>query len=113
MPPPPEWVALLPTLDPTVMGWKERSWYLGDHQEHLFDRNGNAGPTVWADGRVVGGWAQRPDGTIAVELLEPLLSSVQGKISAEAAERLQEWLAGTVITSRFRTPLEKRLTSPA
>ena len=72
VPPPPEWVALLPALDPTVMGWKERSWYLGDHRERLFDRNGNAGPTVWADGRVVGGWAQRPDGTIAVELLEPV-----------------------------------------
>ena len=108
--PPPEWVALLPALDPTVMGWKERSWYLGDHRERLFDRNGNAGPTVWADGRVVGGWAQRPDGTIAVELLEPVLSSVQGKISAEA-DRLHAWLAGTVITPRIRTPLERRLTS--
>ena len=112
VPLPPEWVALLPALDPTVMGWKERSWYLGDHQERLFDRNGNAGPTVWADGRVVGGWAQRRDGTIAVELLEQVLPSVQGNIT-EAAERLQEWLAGTVITPRFRTPLEKRLTSPA
>ena len=112
VPLPPEWVALLPALDPTVMGWKERSWYLGDHQERLFDRNGNAGPTVWADGRVVGGWAQRRDGTIAVELLEQVLPCVQGNIT-EAAERLQEWLAGTVITPRFRTPLEKRLTSPA
>jgi hypothetical protein len=110
VPPPPEWVALLPALDPTVMGWKERSWYLGDHRERLFDRNGNAGPTVWADGRVVGGWAQRRDGTIAVELLEPVLSSVQGKISAEA-DRLHAWLAGTVITPRIRTPLERRLTS--
>ena len=80
----PEWVALLPALDPTVMGWKERSWYLGDHQERLFDRNGNAGPTVWADGRVVGGWAQRPGrhdrrrtpGT-------GLMPSVEGNITAE------------------------------
>ncbi|MFV1963178.1 MAG: winged helix DNA-binding domain-containing protein, partial [Acidimicrobiia bacterium] len=24
------WVALLPSLDPTTMGWKERDWYLGD-----------------------------------------------------------------------------------
>ena len=23
--------ALLPTLDPTTMGWKERNWYLGEH----------------------------------------------------------------------------------
>src|SRR5439155_24992841 len=64
------WVALLPGLDPTVMGWKERAWYLGDHASELFDRNGNAGPTVWANGRVVGGWMQVEDGDVIVELLE-------------------------------------------
>ena len=52
---PEPWVALLPGLDPTTMGWKQRSWYLGGHGPALFDRNGNAGPTVWCDGRVVGG----------------------------------------------------------
>ena len=45
------WVALLPSLDATVMGWKEREFYLGPHAPDLFDRNGNAGPTVWTDGR--------------------------------------------------------------
>ena len=55
------WVALLPSLDPTTMGWKERDWYLGDHGPALFDRSGNAGPTVWVNGRIVGGWAQRRD----------------------------------------------------
>ena len=35
-----------PGLDPTTMGWKERDWYLGDHGAALFDRNGNAGPTI-------------------------------------------------------------------
>ena len=105
------WVALLPALDPTVMGWNERAWYLGDHQQRLFDRNGNAGPTVWVDGRVVGGWAQRPDGEVVIELLEPVAPDVQKKIHGEA-ERMHAWLAGTVITPRFRTPLEKRLTAP-
>ena len=37
------WVALLPSLDPTAMGWQERDWYLGDHKLQVFDRNGNAG----------------------------------------------------------------------
>ena len=64
------WVALLPSLDPTTMGWKERDWYLGDHGPALFDRNGNAGPTVWVDGRIVGGWAQRATGEVVYELLE-------------------------------------------
>ena len=36
------WVALLPALDPTTMGWKDRDWYLGDHKPVLFDASGNA-----------------------------------------------------------------------
>ena len=104
------WVALLPSLDPTVMGWKERGWYLGDHAGQLFDRNGNAGPTVWLDGRVVGGWGQRRDGRVVVELLDPVAAPARDRIDAEAA-RVEEWLAGTVVTPRFRTPLERRLAS--
>ena len=63
---------LLPGADPTVMGWKERTCYLGEHAPELFDRNGNAGPTVWANGRVVGGWTQHDDGELVVGLLEPV-----------------------------------------
>ena len=102
------WVVLLPALDPTVMGWKERAWYLGGHQAQLFDRNGNAGPTVWLDGRIAGGWAQRPDGSVAVELLEDLAPEARARVCAEA-ERMQAWLGETVVTPRFRTPLERRL----
>jgi hypothetical protein len=45
-----------------------------------------------------------------VELLEPVAASAGDRITAEAA-RLEEWLAGTVVTPRFRTPLERRLAS--
>lgn len=48
------WAALLPALDPTVMGWAQRGWFLGEHRAALFDRSGNPGPTVWWDGRIVG-----------------------------------------------------------
>jgi len=102
------WVALLPGLDPTVMGWKERDWFLGDHASHLFDRNGNAGPTVWADGRVVGGWGQAGDGGIRVELLERIDAATRRAIDAER-ERLRAWLGDVRIVSRFRTPLERTL----
>lgn len=102
------WVALLPGLDSTVMGWKERRWFLGDHQPAVFDRNGNAGPTVWCNGRIVGGWAQRTDGTVAVQLFEPLDSWASDKIMTEAS-RLTSWLGPTRIKPRFRTPLEKEL----
>jgi hypothetical protein len=102
------WVALLPSLDPTVMGWKERDWYLGEHRTALFDRNGNAGATVWVDGRVVGGWAQLADGSIVTELLEPLDRRRRAAVDAEAA-RLAEWFGDVRATPRFRTPLERRL----
>jgi hypothetical protein len=104
------WVALLPALDPTVMGWAGRDWYLGDHGPALFDRNGNAGPTVWWDGRVVGGWASRKDGEIAVRLLEEV--GAEGAAAVEAAAgRLADWLGPVRVTPRFRTPLERELSA--
>ncbi len=64
------WCALLPGLDVTTMGWQDRDWYLGAHRAQVFDRNGNAGPTAWCDGRVVGGWRQDADGRVELQLLE-------------------------------------------
>ena len=107
---PEPWVALLPALDPTVMGWQERSWYLGPHVPSLFDRSGNAGPTIWWDGRVVGGWAQRPTGEIAVRLLEDVGSAATAAVDVEA-ERLRAWIGDVRVTPRFRTPLERELSS--
>ena len=103
-----EWVALLPGLDPTVMGWKERHWYLNGHQQQLFDTNGNAGPTVWSNGRIVGGWGQTPDGEVVYELLESVRPGIRDRID-EKAERLTAWLDGAVVRARFPGPLEKRL----
>jgi hypothetical protein len=100
--------ALLPALDPTAMAWKERDWYLGAHREALFDRSGNIGPTVWWDGRIVGGWAQRKDGEVVVRLLEDTGAEVAGAVGAEA-ERLRAWLGDIRVTPRFRTPLEREL----
>ena len=102
------WVALLPALDPTVMGWSDRSWFLGPHGTALFDSNGNAGPTVWLNGRVVGGWAQRGDGKIVVRLLEEVAADGVAMIDAEA-ERVGSWLADVRVTPRFRTPTEREL----
>jgi hypothetical protein len=102
------WVALLPALDPTAMGWAGRAWYLGAHGPMLFDRSGNVGPTVWSDGRIVGGWAQRKDGEVVFRLLEDIGSQARAAVEAEA-ERLSEQLGDTRITPRFRTPLEREL----
>jgi hypothetical protein len=104
------WAALLPALDPTPMGWRERGWFLGEHGPRLFDRSGNIGPTVWWDGRVIGGWAQRKDGEIVFRLLEDAGTGATAAVAAEA-ERLQAWLGTVRITPRFRTPLEKELSA--
>ncbi|MGZ8625806.1 MAG: winged helix DNA-binding domain-containing protein [Actinomycetota bacterium] len=106
------WVALLPGLDPTVMGWKQRSWYLGERGAELFDSNGNAGPTVWANGRVVGGWVQHADGKIVVELLEDVDARTRRAIDAER-DRLSHWLGEVRIRPRFPTPLERRVAAEA
>ncbi|WP_083441494.1 winged helix DNA-binding domain-containing protein [Nitriliruptor alkaliphilus] len=107
-------VTLLPALDPTPMGWKQRDWYLGAVDgvaaTQLYDRNGNVGPTVWLDGRVVGGWAVRGDGTVVHRLLEDVGADAAAAVEREAAA-LTTWLAGTPVTPRFRTPLERELTA--
>jgi hypothetical protein len=107
---PGEWAALLPALDPTVMGWSDRTWFLGPHAKALFDVNGNAGPTIWLNGRIVGGWAQRADGEIATRLLEDVGADQSSLIDAEA-ERVGTWLAPVRVIPRFRTPTERELTS--
>jgi hypothetical protein len=108
VPAPEPWVALLPALDPTTMGWAGRDFYLGPHRPALFDRNGNAGPTIWLDGRVVGGWAQRATGEVVLRLLEDVGTDATTAIEAEAAS-LSDWLTPLRVTPRFRTPLEREL----
>nr|WP_318208386.1 winged helix DNA-binding domain-containing protein [Streptomyces sp. SJL17-1] len=106
---PEPWAALLPALDPTAMGWQARDWYLDpEHRPALYDRSGNIGPTVWWDGRIVGGWAQRPDGEIVHRLLTDVGAAAERAIDAEA-ERLAGWVGGVRVTPRFRTPLEREL----
>ena len=91
------WAALLPALDPTVMGWKARAFYLDPaHVPHLFDTNGNAGTTAWWDGRVVGCWVQDEAGVVHLSLLEDVEPRGRAALEHEA-ERLTAWLDGTVI----------------
>ncbi len=105
---PEPWAALLPGLDPTVMGWSGRAWYLGEHGPALFDRSGNAGPTIWYDGRIVGGWAQRPDGEVVTRLLEDIGSAGREAVGDSAA-RTAALLGPARVTPRFRSPLEREL----
>lgn len=105
---PASWVAFLPSLDPTTMGWQQRDWYLGAHGPSLFDRNGNAGPTVWVDGRIVGGWTQRRSGEVVHRLQEDVGAETAATVAAAGAD-LEAWLGPMRITPRFPTPLQKEL----
>lgn len=106
--PPAPWAALLPSLDATAMGWTDRGWYLGPHRDPLFDRSGNIGPTVWWDGRIVGGWGQRADGSVVHRLLEDV--GIEGRDAvAEAAARVDAVVGTTRVSPRFPTPLQREL----
>ncbi len=103
------WVAVLPGLDATAMGWKARDWYLDPAYVPLvFDRNGNVGPTLWADGAIVGGWAQRKDGELRWRILADIGAEATAALEAELAA-LQAWLGSTVVTVRFPAPVDTEL----
>ena len=100
------WAALLPPLDPTTMGWFERDWYLGPYRQQLFDTSGNAGPTLWWDGRIVGGWRQTDAGDVVLQILGDVGGDGRRALE-ERAEQLTEWLGGVRVLPRFPSPLSK------
>ena len=102
----PPWTALLPGLDVTTMGWQDRDWYLGGHRDQVFDRNGNAGPTAWVDGQVVGGWRQDAAGRVELQVLGQVGAAARRSLERQATQ-LTEWLDGVRINPRFPSPLSK------
>lgn len=103
------WAALLPGLDSTSMGWKERGWYLDDAAAtRVIDRNGNIGPTVWVDGEIVGGWVQRPDGSLPIELHRPV-SEAQRALIDDEIDRLRELIGDIRFRVRFPSPNQRDL----
>ena len=74
----------------------------------LFDSNGNAGPTVWWDGRVVGGWSQRKDGEIVFRLLEDVGAEAVSSVEAEV-ERVAGWLGDVRFAPGFLPPFQRAL----
>jgi len=101
------WAALLPSLDPTVMGWKHRHFYLDPAlTPYLFDTNGNAGTTAWWNGRIVGAWVQDPDATVRPIVGEDIGADGLAALEREAA-RLTDWLAGRRISNVYASQLMK------
>ena len=91
------------------MCWTDRGPFLDPAiAAPLWDYSGNLAPTVWVDGRIVGGWACRRDGTVEVRVLDPAGRAAEDAIRAEAV-RLQEALGGEIVRPRFPTPLVKEI----
>ncbi len=105
---PEPWVALLPLLDPTIMGWKQRDFLIDpQHAPELYDSVGNAGTTVLVDGRVVGVWVQDADGVVELRLLEEVAPEAREALDAEA-RRLTEWLDGQRVFTVYPSPAMRR-----
>jgi Winged helix DNA-binding domain len=100
------WAALLPSLDSTTMGWKERAFLLGDHVDKVFDRNGNGGPTAWWNGRIVGVWCQQEDGRVDVVMAEEVPRAARRALDAKA-EELTRWLDRDVVRSIYLSPMAR------
>lgn len=103
------WAALLPTLDPTTMGWKGRAFYLDpEHTSYLFDTNGNGGNTAWWDGRVVGAWVQ-DDAAVVRVVTAPGVGLTPPARAAldDGAGRLTAWLDGVRISNVYSSALMK------
>jgi len=107
----PPCAALLPGLDATTMGWFQRDWYLGEHRAQVFDRSGNAGPTAWWNGRVVGGWYQDDGARVRLQLLEEPGRDGRRALQRRAGD-LTSWLDGVRINPRFPSPLSKAGAQP-
>jgi len=101
------WVALLPTLDPTTMGWRQRDFYLeAEHAPYLFDRAGNGGTTVWVNGRIVGCWVQ-DDRQRVLPILLSQVSRDQRRLLDREVTRLDEFVGGQHLHNVFASPQMK------
>lgn len=99
------WAALLPALDPTAMGWKDRDFYLApDFAPAIFDWSGNCGTTAWWDGQIVGAYVQDDAGQI--ELIVPRDPGPAGRAALQAeAKRLEDWFDGEKVGALYKSPL--------
>jgi len=102
------WVGALPGLDPTIMGWKQRDWYLPTTSMEVFDRAGNGGPSLWVDGRVVGAWAQAKDGSIHTHYFERVAAARRRQID-QRIEELKARIGDTRFTVRFPGDIHAKL----
>jgi hypothetical protein len=91
------------------MGYRDRGRFLASgHRAKVFDRAGNAMPTVWVNGRVVGAWGQRKDGSVIYSLFEPMGEEERALPEGEV-QRLESFLGSEFLPPRIHTPFTRAL----
>lgn len=86
-------INILPTLDPYLMGYKDRDRYLNqDHYNFIFDRSGNATSTILLDGRVIGVW-DFEEPFVKIFLFEDVEASTLMEIQSKA-ENVGTFISG-------------------
>jgi hypothetical protein len=89
-------VNLLPTLDPYLMGYKQRGRYLkSEYYDRIFDRSGNATSIILLNGKIVGVWdfADDKQPQVKLHLFEELSKDIMEHIMRKA-EALGEFISG-------------------
>jgi hypothetical protein len=103
-------VFLIPSLDPYIMGYQDRRRFLAsEHRAKVFDRTGNAVPTVWVNGQVVGAWGQRKeDGSVVYGIFGPV-EEEERVLLEDKRQQLEAFLDSEFLPPRFRTPFTRAL----
>ncbi len=82
-------INLLPTLDPYLMGYKDRERYLDSKNYNwVFDRSGNAVSSILLDGRIIGVWdfERGAEHTVKIFLFEKVKREVLKEIYRKTEE---------------------------
>ena len=104
---------LLPSLDPYLMGYKDRERYLNpEYYKNVFDRSGNATSTILLNGKVIGVWniAEKPEPLIKLLLFEEVERRVLKKVYLEG-QKIGKFIADGDVQIKERNsmvPLTRR-----
>lgn len=105
--------ALLPFLDPYIMGYKNRERYMDmAHRDYIFDKSGNGSPTILVNGRVVGIWdfQEKPGPVVKLYFFKPVEDRIMESIIPQA-KQMGAFLAGQDVEIKLCTdmvPLSQR-----
>ena len=106
-------VNILPTLDPYLMGYKDRERYLDvDNYDNIFDRSGNATSSVLLDGKIIGVWnvVEKPKAGVKFFLFKSIEEKIKNTIVLKL-KKIGEFITEKSVEIRecdSMTPLNKR-----